>query len=148
MQANAIQEGESKPESRPEPKPKPLLTRKQETGLAALISQPTMKEAATLAGVNEATLWRWLQLPDFEKAYRQARRETVKHAIVKLQAASSQAVDVLIEVMTDETAPEFARLAAAKAVLEFSMKAVEVDDLAVRVAELERLLEPPKKGVR
>ncbi len=129
-----------------ESKPKPLLTRKQETGIAALISQPKMKDAATLAGVNEATLWRWLQLPEFERAYRRARRETVKHAIVKMQAASSQAVDVLIEIMTDETAAEFARLAAAKTVLDLSYKAMELEDHATRIAELEREVQLQKNG--
>ena len=115
------------------------LTRKQESAVSALIAHPTMKEAAQAAGVGETTLWRWLQLPEFERAYRQVRRETVKHAIVKLQSAAGQAVDVLTEIMNDQSTAVFARLAAAKAVLEISVKAVELEDLASRIASLESL---------
>ena len=113
------------------------LTRKQESAVSALIAHPTMKDAAQAAGVGETTLWRWLQLPEFERAYRQVRRETVKHAIVKLQSAAGQAVDVLTEIMNDQSAVVFARLAAAKAVLEISFKSVEIEDLAARLADLE-----------
>ena len=122
------------------------LTRKQESAVSALIAHPTIKGAAQSAGVGETTLWRWLQLPEFERAYRQVRRETVKHAIVKLQSAAGQAVDVLTEIMNDQSAVVFARLAAAKVVLEISVKAVELEDLAARIAELERVAEMQKDG--
>lgn len=41
------------------------LTPKQRRGLAAILTYPTMAEAALQARVGEKTLYRWLQLPQF-----------------------------------------------------------------------------------
>jgi DNA invertase Pin-like site-specific DNA recombinase len=57
MQGNAIQNGGEPTESG--------LTAKQEAAIVALLSQRTTRAAAKSAGVNEATLWRWLQEPEF-----------------------------------------------------------------------------------
>jgi hypothetical protein len=124
---------------KPTPK-EPSLTRKQETAIAALLSEPTMKEAATAAKVGETTLWRWLQEDDFHTAYMTARRETVKQAIAQLQNTTSEAVAVLKEVMSNKSANDFARISAAKAIIEYSIKAVEIEDLAQRVEELESVM--------
>jgi hypothetical protein len=121
---------------KPTPK-EPGLTRKQETAIAALLSHSTMKEAATAAKVGETTLWRWLQEDDFHAAYMTARRETVKQAIAQLQNTTSEAVAVLKEVMSNKSANDFARISAAKAIIEYSIKAVEIEDLEQRVCDLE-----------
>ena len=115
------------------------LTPKQEKAIGALLSQPTMEEAAEAAGVNRATIFRWLQQEEFQTAYTQVRRESVKHAIARLQNRSSEAVEVLAEIMKDEMNAPSARVSAAKAIIEYSIKAVEVEDLAKRLAELEAL---------
>jgi hypothetical protein len=77
------------------------LTRKQEALIAALLIEPTHAAAATKVGVSEATLHRWLNLPDFRTAYRRARRELVEGAVGRIQAATGQAVDTLISVAKD-----------------------------------------------
>jgi hypothetical protein len=74
------------------------LTSKQEALIAALLTEPTYAAAAAKAGVGEATLYRWLQLPGFRGAYDEARRELVKSAIGRIQAGTGQAVDTLLEV--------------------------------------------------
>jgi len=74
------------------------LTSKQEAGIAALLTQPTHVAAAALAGVAESTLYRWLQMPAFRAAYRQARRELVEASIGRVQVAAGQAVEVLVNV--------------------------------------------------
>jgi hypothetical protein len=106
-----------------------------------------MRTAAKAIGVDETTLWRWLQDKDFHAAYMTARRETVKHAIARLQQISSEAVSTLREVMKDKTAKGSERVSAAKAILEFSIKAVEIEDMAERLAEVEAILaqQPAKK---
>lgn len=113
------------------------LTPRQERAILALLEHTTMKKAAAAANVSETTLWRWLQESEFQSAYTKARRETVKHAIARLQQNAAAAVDTLREVMTKETAPDFARVSAAKAILDYSLKAVELEDLADRIAMLE-----------
>jgi len=42
------------------------LSRKQEQAIAALLTCPTIEQAAKAAGVGETTLWRWLQDSDKE----------------------------------------------------------------------------------
>jgi len=71
------------------------LTRKQEGAIAALLAEPTHAAASVVAGVAESTLHRWLQLPDFLRAYRQARRRVVEHAVGRLQRVTNRAVDAL-----------------------------------------------------
>lgn len=74
------------------------LTGKQEALIAALLTEPTHASAAAKAGVSEATLYRWLRLPDFLRAYRRARWELVEGAVGRIQAATGQAVDTLLTV--------------------------------------------------
>jgi hypothetical protein len=113
------------------------LTHRQEAAILALISQPTIRDAAQTARIGESTLWRWLQQQDFQAAYSKARRESVRQAIARLQNRTGQAVEVLAEIMNDSTANPFARVGAAKAVIEYSIKGVELEDLAERIARLE-----------
>lgn len=120
-----------------EPEDSASLPAKQELALRAVISHPTLKDAAQAAGVSETTLWRYMQDGEFSRRLREARREAVNHAVLRLQKASSDAVTVLRDIMMKESAPAPARITAARAVLDYSMRAVETDELRVRIEELE-----------
>jgi len=82
-------------------------------------------------------LRRWLTQTAFADSYRAARRESVNQATARLQHAATDAVRTLVDVMKDTTATHAARVAAARTVLEETRRAVELDDLAERVATLE-----------
>src|SRR5262245_49407822 len=71
------------------------LTRKMETAVAALLSEPTHATAAAAAGVAASTLHRWLQRPEFVAAYRTARRAVVEQAVARLQQVTGEAVETL-----------------------------------------------------
>ncbi len=114
------------------------LTRKQEVAIAALLLEPTISEAAKSAGIGETTLWRWLQMESFQVAYANAKKEAVSQAIARLQRITTKAVDALEDVMADIEAPAGSRVTAARVVLEMSLKAVELEDLATRVEQLEK----------
>jgi hypothetical protein len=119
------------------------LSRKQEQGIRALLLQPTLIDAATAIGVDERTLRRWLrENAIFQLAYREARRAVVQHAITQVQHATGEAVETLRNVMQDRESPASARVSAAKTILETAIKAVEVEDLEVRIAALEAQGEP------
>ncbi len=122
------------------------LTPKQERALVALLACGEIKEAAHVAGVNEATLWRWLQLPDFQTHYRAARRQLVETAIAQLQSDCTIAVRVLREVAEDREAPASSRVSAAKTILEQAVGAIQLIDLQERIERLESLLEAQAKG--
>ena len=112
--------------------------RKREEAIAALLSQRNVEEAARVANIGVKTLHRWLQLPEFDKAYREARRAVFGQSVARLQQASTAAVSTLLKVMVDPTAPAASRVRAADCVLDRAIKAIEVDDIDVRLSELER----------
>lgn len=116
------------------------LPPKQELALQAVISHPTLKEAAAAAGVSETTLWRYMQDPNFSNRLREARREAVGHAVTRLQRASSDAVSALQHLMMKDDAPAAARITAARTILDYSFRAVEVDELKARIDQLEEFI--------
>ena len=87
------------------------------------------------------------RIKNFHAAYMNFRRESVRQSIARLQQASSEAVNTLRTITKDKNAPANARVTAAKAIIEYSMKAVELEDLAERVAQLEAI-QTPKQGRR
>lgn len=106
--------------------------------IIALLEQPTMEKAAKAAGVNKTTLYRWLREDAaFKEAYREARREAFSVAVARLQAAASQAVTTLVEIAEDTKQQGASRVGAAKAILDYAMKAVEADEILARVEALE-----------
>ena len=113
------------------------LSRNQERAISALLLHPSMSKAAAAAGVGEVTLWRWMQIPEFKEHYRLARREVVSQAVGHLQSACGVAVVALTDVFRDVNCPASARVSAARTVLELALKGIELEDLAVRVEELE-----------
>jgi DNA-binding MurR/RpiR family transcriptional regulator len=112
--------------------------RQQEAAIIGLLTKPSIDAAAKHAGISGPTLWRWLQEPGFQAEYRKARRHALGQATAQLQQASSAAVGALKEIIEDKEAPSSARVTAARTVLEVAVKAIEVEDLEVRVQALER----------
>lgn len=116
------------------------LSRKQEQAIVALLTHPTVPEAARACGVGEATLWRWLQLAEFQARFRAARRQLVESAIAQLQKDCTEAVRVLREIAVDTQAPASSRVAAARTIIETSVSAIELTDLQERLEQIERML--------
>jgi hypothetical protein len=121
---------------------------KKEETIAALLSQRNVEEAARFVNIGTKTLLRWLQLPEFDKAYREARRAAFSQSIARLQQASSAAAATLLKIMVDPTAPAASRIRAADSVLGHAAKAIEIEDIEARVSELERTAESSKDGRR
>ena len=113
--------------------------RKHEDAIAALLTCRTVEEAARAAGISTNTLLRWLRLPEFDKAYREARRSAFAQASARLQHGSSAAVSTLLKVMVDPSTPPGTKVRAADSVLDHSARAIELEDIEERVAELERV---------
>jgi hypothetical protein len=122
------------------------LPRKQEEAVAALLSQRNIEDAARIAGVGTRTLLRWLKLPEFQATYRQARRAAFGQSIARLQQASSAAVAALLKVLVDPNTPASSRVRAADCVLDHAAKAIEIEDIEVRVTQLEQAAEASKSG--
>ena len=113
---------------------------KQEDAIVALINHPTVRLAAEAVGVSEKTMYRWLGEPDFAREHRKARRLAFTQAITLTNKYAPMAVQTLAKIASDPTAPHSARVAASAALLKFSREAIELDDLAGRLDEVEARL--------
>jgi hypothetical protein len=113
------------------------FTRKMEEAVAALLTQRSIEEAARVAGIGTQTLIRWLKVPEFNAAYREARRAAFGQSVARLQQASSAAATTLLKIMLDTAAPPSTRVRAAECIMNHAIKAIEVEDIGARVSALE-----------
>jgi hypothetical protein len=120
------------------------LTLKKEKAILALLSSRTVEEAAGVAGVDARTLHRWLKEPAFLVSFREAKRAAFSQAIARLHQMTSAAVTTLGKVMVDPTTPASTKVRAADTILNHTKKAVELEDVEARLAELERAAEENK----
>lgn len=98
-----------------------------ESAIGALLTCRTIREAAEQCGVGESTLRRWLNDSDFRGQYASAKRELLDATKNQLRAAAGEAVGALREVSQDRDAPAGARVGAAKAILELTLKIDETE---------------------
>jgi hypothetical protein len=113
------------------------LGRKQEDAIAALLTQRNIEEAARAAGIGARTLPRWMKVPEFQTAYREARRAAYSQAVARLQQGATAAATTMLKLMLDPSTPASVRVRAAEAIMNHSSKAIEIEDIEARVAALE-----------
>ncbi len=117
----------------------PVLSRRHEGVIVALLSNPTIKDAATAANVSESTVWRLMQREDFQRRYREAQDEALNSALGAIQGAATEAIVTLREIASKGKV-EAARVQASKTILDFTFKVREQFDFAVRLKQLEAAL--------
>jgi transposase-like protein len=122
--------------------------RKKEDAVAALLTNRTIEEAAKSLGIATKTLLRWMKEPEFDSAYRGAKRAAFAQSIARLHHLSSAAVSTLGKIMLDSTTPPATRVRAADSILDHTTKAIEIEDIDARVRELEAVTEANKGGRR
>lgn len=114
------------------------LTPNQVSALAALLAGRSVRAAAKAAGVDPATVHRWLNDPSFRAAQQAGRRELAQQSLAQLQGITKTAIGVVEELMTDKTKPASVRLRAAQIVIEATVKWLELEDFADRLTALEQ----------
>jgi hypothetical protein len=119
---------------------------KKEEAIVALLTQRNIEEAAKSVGVVPNTLLRWMKEPEFDVAYREARRAAFRQSVARLQQASGAAVTTLLKLMVDPATPPSTKARAADSVLDHSAKAIELEDIEARVVQLERAAEASRQG--
>jgi hypothetical protein len=112
--------------------------RKKEAAISALLTQRSIEDAARSIDVAYSTLRRWMRIPDFDAAYRQARHDVMFQSIARLQQNSGAATTTVLKIMVDPAAPPACRLKAAHDVFEIGLRGIEVEDTQARVSALER----------
>jgi hypothetical protein len=113
------------------------LERKQEEAIAALLTQRNIEEAAKAAGIGTRTLLRWMKEPEFDAAYRDARRKAFGQSIARLQQGASAAATTLLKLLIEPSTPASVKARVADSILNHAAKAIEIEDIEARVAALE-----------
>jgi hypothetical protein len=119
-------------------------SRRQERFIVALLENPNVEKAAIAAGVSKTTLYRAMQKPEFEEAYRKARRAATSRCVARAQHSSSAAMGTLLRVMADPGTSASAKVRAADIVLQTAFRGTENEDIVARLEELERGAEEAK----
>jgi hypothetical protein len=112
--------------------------RKKEEAIVALLTQRNIEEAAKATGIAPNTLLNWMKVPEFDAAYRAARREAFGQSIARLQQGTSAAATTLLKTMIDPNTPASVKVRAAEAIFNHAAKAIEIEDIEARVSQLER----------
>jgi hypothetical protein len=105
--------------------------------ILALLEHSSLEKAAAALGMSPVTVWRWMQKPEFQEAYRKARREAFSRSLGRLQHSSAAAAATLVRIMLDQSMPAASRVRAADCVLGHSARYLELEDLEARIQQLE-----------
>lgn len=116
------------------------MTPNQNKALAALLACKSRTEAARACGLSTKTLQGYEKLPEFADALERGRREALADAAHRMAAGYSDTVDALQAIVRDDSAADPARVAAARALLEYGLKFAELTDINKRLDRLEGML--------
>src|SRR3954468_15767902 len=120
--------------------------RKKDEAIAALLTQRNIEEAAKAAGIAPNTLLKWMKEPEFDAAYRAAKRAAYGQAVARLQQGTSAAATTLLKTLIDPNTPASVKVRAAEAIFNHAAKAIEIEDIEARVAALEAATTTEGKG--
>lgn len=120
------------------------VTPRQKRAVEALLTTPSLTEAASVAGVSRKTLYKWLRQPAFQQTLQQAEADALAALQRRLVRLGATAGDVLEAAMGPEEEMRH-RLRAAGLVLDNLLRLRELVELAERVEALEKRWEEVAK---
>lgn len=88
-----------------------------ETIIAALLANGTIKAAAAAAGVSERTVYDRMNTGDFQALYKAAKADLIRAAVFSLNGKINAAIDTVSAIMEDESNNAAVRLQAAQTIL-------------------------------
>ena len=118
------------------------LTNRQRAAIPHLIGARSLEEARRKARVAKATFYGWLKEEAFQAELRRQQGQVVTEALERLKAGVSEAVDGLVELMKAEE--KNIKLRACHGVLDFTLRAKEMEELIERLAKVEKLVSERK----
>ena len=116
------------------------MTPNQTKALAALLTCKSRTDAARVCGLSTKTLQGYEKLPEFADALERGRREALADAAHRISAGYADTVDALQAIVRDDAAADPARVAAARALLDYGLKFAELTDINKRLDRLEGML--------
>jgi hypothetical protein len=103
------------------------LPRKGKAAVLALLTEPTVREAADKVGIKVQTLCEWMKLPEFVELWQRASSEAFEHGLKRLQSVTSLTVEVLEEALRNGNRIE--RLRAAAIVMSHVLRVYELREM-------------------
>lgn len=117
------------------------LTPKQIKAIPVILSASSISEGCLKAGISRDTFYVWWQIPAFKDEFTRQRTEAIDEALHILKASLTEAVSTLQGLLKAQGLPgEGTRLKAAIAIVESALRSIEIENLEVRISELERSL--------
>lgn len=108
-----------------------------ETIIAALIAEGSIKGAAIFLKCTTRTLYDRMKKADFKELYTQAKADILKTATAKLQGNLCGAIDTLAEIMKDPETAKQTRANCAVSILQYGAKFTETTDIIERLEAIE-----------
>ena len=112
---------------------------KRQLVIEALLAGKSQKEAAALAAVSDRCVRRWLRDPAFSRKLEAARAAAFAEALGVLKGGAAEAAKTLLLNLSVKSPAE--RRQAAREILTFAFKGVEVLDIEARLERIEKLLQ-------
>lgn len=112
------------------------LSLQQQRAIAALLTSKNKAAAASAAGISTRTLQRYFDDAEFVAAYRTAFAGLLEDAARQSQQMISPCLDTLSEIMQDTDISPAARVSAARAALEYTLRLTEANDIIAQIREI------------
>jgi hypothetical protein len=121
------------------------IGRKMAAAVAALFTTKNHTEAARVAGISLSTLKRWLRLPEFQAEFLQIGRDAMSQTNARIQHNCGALASLGLKLAADAATPAAVKARMVLGLLDRGNKAVEQEDILVRLAALERTAEESKR---
>jgi len=115
--------------------PAPRLTTRQRKVISAIIAARSYEEAIPAAGVCRQTFYSYLKRPHVKAELDRQLNELTDGAFTRLKTASGEAVETLRTLLHSES--ENVRLRAAQAIVDYIIKARELNEIENRLDAIE-----------
>lgn len=135
------------PDTTIDPVPTAELSAKQQALILALIAGQDIRAASKTAGITETTAYRWLKLPHFAQAYKEAKNHVFEEALDTLKSLVPRAIDTLIKHIDAETEPTASTQARVSlALIEQAINLFKFSELEEKIAEFEQWLKQQREA--
>lgn len=118
------------------------LNERQKRILTFLLTSKSVKEAASLAGVRLATVFRWLKEPVFRAELERLREEVISDVVSRLKVQCLNASDVLVSLLGSQS--ESIRRGAANDIITHTQTFMNIRDIEGRLEKLEQSIKDNK----
>ena len=113
------------------------LSTKQQAAIAALLSSPSITEAAEASGAGRRSLHRWLEDPDFRRALAAAEAEAISSAVRRMVGDMGGNLATMREIRDDPDTSAALSLRAAIALDASLLRWREIASIEERLLALE-----------